>query len=276
MKYVVAVSGGVDSVVLLDMLVAAGEHDVVVAHFDHGIREESDRDAAFVGELARCYGIRSYSERAELGPDASEALARTKRYEFLRTVAATENATIVTAHHADDVVETIAINLIRGTGWRGLAVMGDRTIERPLIDLRKHELYEYAIRRKLEWVEDETNRTNAYLRNRVRARLAALPDESRQKLMELWNEQQTNARAIDEESARLSSRSRYFMTMIDEASALEILRYMLLEHDLTLTRPQRARLLHVIKTARAGTTYEAGPGTIVGFTAREFIVKHPL
>ncbi len=275
MKYIVAVSGGVDSVVLLDMLVKAGEHELIVAHFDHGIRLESDRDAAFVGLLAEKYGIAFKTQRVELGSDASEELARTQRYEFLRAVAADEQATIVTAHHLDDVIESIAINVSRGTGWRGLAVLGDNTIHRPLVNYRKQALYEYALSNELEWVEDETNLTDTYLRNRLRRRLAALSQDSRDRLIELWRTQTEVALHIDTESSRLNTSSRYFLTMIDEASALELLRVKLAKMLLSLTRPQRRRLLFAIKTARAGTSLEAGARTRVDFTVREFIVKHP-
>ena len=86
--YIVAVSGGVDSVVLLDMLAKKGEHELVVAHFDHGIRPESDADARFVWALAQCYGLPCEVRREELGAGASEELARARRYAFLRDIAA--------------------------------------------------------------------------------------------------------------------------------------------------------------------------------------------
>src|SRR3989344_5293986 len=116
MNYIVAVSGGVDSVVLLDMLIKQKEHNLVVAHFDHGIRVDSDADARFVWELAKKYELSFEVRREELGDAASENTARSHRYAFLRDIAKKYSATIVTAHHADDVVETIAINLTRGTG----------------------------------------------------------------------------------------------------------------------------------------------------------------
>lgn len=92
MKYVVAVSGGVDSVVLLDMLVKTGEHELVVAHFDHGIRNESTDDANFVAGLAAQYGLPFKVTQGHLGSAASEELARNKRYEFLKGLADSEAA----------------------------------------------------------------------------------------------------------------------------------------------------------------------------------------
>ena len=111
----VAVSGGVDSVVLLDML-ARSEDRLVVAHVDHGIREESSEDAQFVEGLAHQYQVPFVSTRLELGLEASEDTARRARYAFLEAEAAKRGAVIVTAHHLDDVVGSVAINLIRGTG----------------------------------------------------------------------------------------------------------------------------------------------------------------
>jgi tRNA(Ile)-lysidine synthetase-like protein len=144
-KFVVAVSGGVDSVVLLDML-ATGKLKItnhktqitnkfqkpssktncqlVVAHVDHGIRGDSHLDAELVEGLAKKYGLKFELQKVELGEGASEAEARDVRYKKLRQVCKKHKASgIITAHHQDDQIETAIINLIRGTGWRGLAPM---------------------------------------------------------------------------------------------------------------------------------------------------------
>jgi tRNA(Ile)-lysidine synthase len=276
MKYVVAVSGGVDSVVLLDMLARSGEHELIVAHFDHGIRQESADDAGFAALLAEKYGLSFESVRVELGAKASEDTARQARYNFLRRMAAKHEAVLVTAHHQDDAVETIAINLVRGTGWRGLAAMNDKTIHRPLVNHSKQQLYQYAVNNGLEWVEDVTNTTDAYLRNRLRKRLNRLSADTKSELISLWGEQSRLASEIDAEAAKLATTSRYKLTMIDEACALELLRATLAGQSLSLDRPRRRRLLHAIKTARPGSTFEPGSHVTVRFTMREFIVKHPL
>jgi tRNA(Ile)-lysidine synthase TilS/MesJ len=155
-------------------------------------------------------------------------------------------------------------------------VLNDPTIVRPLLETTKRGIYDYACERGLEWVEDSTNHGEAYLRNRMRRRLRAILPETKQTLLELWRLQRELASQIDHETMWLPSTSRYFMTMIDESSGLELLRRILADHGLTLPRPQRRRLLYAVKTARPGTTYEAGGGVKVGFTKREFIVKHPL
>jgi tRNA(Ile)-lysidine synthase len=275
MKYVVAVSGGVDSVVLLAMMKNI-EHTVIVAHFDHGIRPDSAADARFVEALASSYGLAFETERSELGSGASEDTARTYRYAFLRRVAAKHDAVIITAHHRDDVIETVAINLIRGTGWRGLAVMNDSSIHRPLMQYQKKDIYAYALAHGLEWVEDSTNGTDRYLRNRLRRRITSLSSEAKAELMRLHANQRAVASEIQSESVRLMRPSRYMLTMIDEPCATELLRSWLNAQSLSLTRPQLSRLLHAIKTARPGDMFQAGNQANIVFSKREFIVKHPL
>lgn len=275
MNYVVAVSGGVDSVVLLDTLVKSGEHTLIVAHFDHGIRDDSAGDARFVEGLAEKYGLPFESERVELGVGASEEAARSYRYDFLRRIADRHKARIVTAHHQDDLVETIVINFLRGTGWRGLAVLNDSSIERPLLNTRKAGLYGYAVTNGLEWVEDETNATDAYLRNRVRKSTALLADEVRRELVALRVDQCRLSKEISGEASLLITTDRLFLTMVGESVAMELLREYLKGVELSLTRPRLGRLLLAIKTARAGTTFQAGDGVEAVFTNRDFIVKHP-
>lgn len=274
MKYIVAVSGGVDSVVLLDMLARSGEHDLVVTHFEHGIRGESSRkDARFVQALAVKYGVKCEVGYGNLGESASEELARQKRYEFLKSVAKKYQGKLVTAHHQDDLIETIVINLMRGTGWRGLAVFGDAAIERPLLHMTKHDVYDYALHHELEWVEDETNLTNIYMRNRVRHRVAKLSTLERQQLLGLYEQQAALRTEIDQATSEFLVYSRYFFIMVNECVASELLRRLLLTQGKSLTRPQRSRLLLAIKTAKAGDKFQAGGGVTVRFTLREFIVN---
>jgi tRNA(Ile)-lysidine synthase len=172
-KYVVAVSGGVDSVVLLDLLRMYPGVRVVVAHFDHGIRDDSHLDRAHVQALARRYRVPFVYDKGRLGAGASEADARTARYDFLRKAqAASEADAIVTAHHQDDVLETAIINLLRGTGRKGLSSLtSGEGIIRPLLDVPKSEIIDYAKRHRLQWREDSTNLSTDILRNRVRHEL---------------------------------------------------------------------------------------------------------
>lgn len=271
MKYVVAVSGGVDSMVLLDMLVRQSRHELIVAHFDHGIRDDSRRDAQLVERAAKQYGLPFESRREELGKGASEELARERRYAFLRSVAKKHNAIIVTAHHLDDLVESVAINLLRGTGWRGLAVLASDDIHRPLIDEDKKELREYARTWGIRWREDSTNTNEEYLRNRIRKRTQGLSDDKKRQLRALQARQVELRKEIDEEVARLvgggPSYSRYFFTHLPEEVAVECLRHVTRAQ---LTRPQRKRLLHAIKVAQPGSVFQAGNGIQVQFSTRQF------
>lgn len=279
-RLVVAVSGGIDSVVLLDTLAKDAAYHLVIAHFDHGIRPESDADARFVAGLAAMHELPFELKREELGKNASEELARTRRYGFLREIATKHQATIATAHHADDVIETIAINIHRGTGWRGLTVLDNPNIVRPLLDIRKQDIRDYALVNRLEWVEDETNRSDTYLRNQLRFCLnAQLPLGLRERLMTLWQEQCRRKQAIAREIKAVLTDdtfdSRYFFTHIDSQVALELLRSVLLMKNQSLTRPQRQRLLHAIKTARAGNVYQAGSGVTIRFSTTKFVVETP-
>jgi tRNA(Ile)-lysidine synthase len=281
MKYLLAISGGIDSVVLLDMLVSDGEHELVVAHFDHGIRPDSASDARFVKELAKKYQLPFVTRREELGPGISEEVARTRRYAFLRTEAQNQQATIVTAHHADDIIETITINLLRGTGWRGVAVLDQRGVVRPLLHLTKEEIRAYARTKRLEWVEDSTNAETDYLRNRVRRAIAlALPSDKRQAVLMIWKQQRELKASIDTEVSQYISEtgeySRYFLIQVDPFVARELLRGMVFAKvGLSPTRPQLERGLLAIKTARPQASFELGGGVKLAFTARTFIVQTP-
>ena len=172
-SYVAAVSGGVDSVVLLDMLTRQKKLELIVAHFDHGIRPDSHEDKDFVEQLARKYGLAFKSETAQLGTNASEAEARTARYRFLYRIKEENNCNkIITAHHKDDLLETVIINILRGTGRRGFSSLrSTQDIERPLLDFTKSELIEYAREHDLQWREDPTNVDIKYFRNRIRHKL---------------------------------------------------------------------------------------------------------
>lgn len=266
MKYVVAVSGGVDSVVLLHKLVSQGEHELVVAHFDHGIRKESHLDAQFVERLSNKYVVPFEVRREELGAEASEEVARDRRYLFLREVAKKHGAIVATAHHMNDIAETIAINIARGTGWRGVAVLaGD--VYRPLLHMTKHDIRAYAESKRLDWREDSTNASDVYLRNRLRRKLN--DEDVILQLATLRSRQVELRDAIDGEVARILAAekgeySRYFFTHINNGVAVELLRGVAVEVlGRSLPRPQLERALLAIKTARPGTVFPFGGAELV-------------
>ncbi len=142
----VAVSGGPDSVALLDLLVRTQEThglSLVVAHFDHGIHPDSTAVADGVAQLAHDFALPVERAGAHLGPSASETVARGARYEWLETVRVRRGANLIcTAHHADDQAETVLMRVLEGSGPAGLAGMSARSgrILRPLLGFRRAEL----------------------------------------------------------------------------------------------------------------------------------------
>lgn len=199
-QYVVAVSGGVDSAALLNMLSNEKGLELVVAHFDHGIREESGRDRVFVQQLAKRYGLPFEYAEGKLGPNTSEATAREARYAFLRRVQEKYGAqAIITAHHQDDLIETAIINLLRGTGRKGLTALGSQAgIVRPSLHVPKQEILAYAKRHKLEWREDSTNTDTKYLRNYVRNELLPkFSGQQKQRLLQIIQDQKAVNAELD-------------------------------------------------------------------------------
>lgn len=175
-----AVSGGADSMCLLHLLHSEGR-EVVAAHFEHGIRgEESLRDADFVQSWCRKQGICCITGHGDAPGYAREkglsleAAARELRYCFLEEAAAAQDcAWIATAHNGDDQVETVLLNLSRGTGARGLRGIPARRgkIIRPLLGVSRAQIERYLEENAVPHVEDSSNRSNDYSRNRIRHRV---------------------------------------------------------------------------------------------------------
>lgn len=228
-KYVVAVSGGVDSVVLLHLLTKNQEpktkNQLVVAHFDHGIRTDSASDAEFVRDLAKKYELPFETARVELGPGASEAAARVARYEFLFGMCKKHKAKLVTAHHQDDLLETAIINLMRGSGPRGLSgMLTNPSIVRPLLHTSKAVILAYAKAHNLEWREDSTNQSQAYLRNRLRKHTIPKLESKRKELASLLDQ----AGGLNEEIDKTIKALRIWL--LDSSGQLIRQRFNTLDH----------------------------------------------
>jgi tRNA(Ile)-lysidine synthase len=168
-----AISGGIDSVVLLHLLYTQGVR-CAVAHVNYRLRgNESDEDAAFVQKLAESYGMpffmRICSEEEMQG--SLQSTARKIRYAFFEKTAAQAGCTsIATAHHFDDSAETLLLQLVRGTGISGAAGIAARNgkLIRPLLQFTRTEIEAYAQQKQLTWRNDSSNQTDKYTRNRIR------------------------------------------------------------------------------------------------------------
>jgi len=194
-----AVSGGVDSVVLCELCSQAG-YDFTIAHCNFQLRgKESERDENFVKDIGNKYGVKvlikrfdtdAYAEEKKIG---IQEAARDLRYEWFKEIIneqlaignkQVDNSThdsqltthILTAHHADDNIETVLMNFCRGTGLQGLEGIPAKAnyIRRPLLCFRKEELIEFAKENKLDFAEDSSNRSSKYTRNFFRNEIIPL------------------------------------------------------------------------------------------------------
>jgi len=185
-KLLVAVSGGLDSVVLLHLLYKM-EVDCVVAHCNFRLRDkDSDGDEVFVRQLAEKYQYPFYSvafDTVDYANDKGisiEMAARDLRYDWFESLRKEMDCQYtLTAHHADDVIETILINLTRGTGIHGLtgikAKMGH--LIRPLLPFSRDEIRNYALENNLEYREDYTNAQTDFVRNKIRHQIIPVLEE---------------------------------------------------------------------------------------------------
>ncbi|ATA76519.1 tRNA lysidine(34) synthetase TilS [Capnocytophaga canimorsus] len=172
-----AISGGLDSIVLFHLLHKL-DFEVVLAHCNFQLRgAESDADAKFVQNLAQSKGIRCFVKTfdthkyAESNGLNTQLAARKLRYDWFEQLRQDQDCQyIVTAHHADDDLETFLINLSRGTGIKGLLGIPEKNgnIIRPLLVFSRDEILQYANKHQLKWREDSSNATDNYLRNRIR------------------------------------------------------------------------------------------------------------
>lgn len=289
-SYIVAVSGGVDSMVLLDLLAKQrAEHKtqgkekqthssahtplplmLIVAHFDHGIRPDSDDDRLFVEHAAKTYGLPFVFDRGNLGPNSSEERARKARYAFLEAARRSVGASaVITAHHLDDRIETAIINSLRGTGRRGLTSLRNRpTMIRPLLGTAKSELIDYARTNGIGWREDSTNSDTRYLRNHVRHKLLpALDSSSKDALIQnLTGLLETNDE-IDRLLANLlhvqpasGQLSRQWFIMLPHRVATEIMLAWLRAHNVgELNKKQLILLTTKAKTLSPGKSLAVTP-----------------
>jgi tRNA(Ile)-lysidine synthase len=183
--FLLAVSGGMDSMVLLDLFETLKEKADIkfaVANLDHCIRKASEHEQSWLKTYCGKKEIPFFGKKVDVpflkdkagAQQSVEQIAREQRYIFLNEAKERVDADwILTAHHKDDLLETFLIRLLRGTGINGLNILNKvaSPFMRPLIDFWKEEITAYCHERELHYFEDESNRDNQYMRNRIRNRL---------------------------------------------------------------------------------------------------------
>jgi tRNA(Ile)-lysidine synthase len=252
----VAVSGGIDSVVLLDLLLRLTPEYAIslhVAHLDHGLRPASTGDARFVERLAEERGLPIHVSR--LAPDAlaahrkhgPEGAAREARHAFLERVAAEIGAErIAVGHTANDQAETILHRLARGAGMKGLR--GIRPVRspyvRPLIQTTRDEILAYAQERRLTWRNDASNADVSFARNRIRHRVLPELEAINPKVVEAICRASLHAAEAEEAS-------RFLVSMLwDTARAEEGEERLTLRRDALISYPDAVRKLLLREGAR--------------------------
>lgn len=182
-RIIVGLSGGADSVALFDILVSL-EYECTSAHCNFHLRgEESNRDEAFVRNLCQNYNLPLHTvdfDTEQYASDNSisiEMAARELRYKWFEELRIELKADyIAIAHHQDDSVETVLLNLIRGTGIKGLTGISPKNehIVRPLLSITRNDIIKYLSDKKLDFVEDCTNQEDIYTRNKIRLNIIPL------------------------------------------------------------------------------------------------------
>ncbi len=185
-KIAVALSGGLDSTVLLSVLIE-NEYKVIAINVNHRLRSGSSDDVFFIKQITKNLGIESYFidwDHKKVASNVSEK-SRNARYKFMTELCKKLNIEyLMTAHHKDDQVETLLMRITRGTGISGL--LGIRretdingiTVIRPLLDNSRQEILRYAMSKDLIWIFDETNASSKYRRSQLRFALDKVSDKN--------------------------------------------------------------------------------------------------
>lgn len=245
----IALSGGVDSVVLLHLFQSAAASlnvELRAAHFDHAMRPDSAADAAWVAELCDTWQIRLVSARS-VRPLHTETDARIERYRFLQHAMQLSGANrAATAHHADDQIETVLFRLLRGTGLRGLAGIPFRRgpFIRPLLRFQKKDLLGYAIACCLEYRPDPSNDQLEYARNRIRRSVIPAIETVRPDVGKLLLDLARHAARTEAAWRETLTQMKRPVILSGGAHSTELARVILLEYHPEL----RARVLrHVLR-----------------------------
>jgi tRNA(Ile)-lysidine synthase len=237
-RFLVGLSGGVDSVVLLHAL-AAEKLDLRAAHVHHGLSPNADQWARFCERLCKRLRVPVTVHRVRVAK-RNESSARTARYAALKKQAFD---VLALAHQLDDQAETVLLNLLRGAGKRGASGMpargtiDGRTLLRPLLGVPREAIVDYAQQHDLKWIEDESNASDAFSRNFLRLRIAPLLTARYPR----WRE-------------ALARAARHFARR--DADARDVVREFLSARG--LRAPSEAKLVEMLKQLTSGA-----PGTLI-------------
>ena len=237
-RFLVGLSGGVDSVVLLHAL-AAEKLDLRAAHVHHGLSPNADQWARFCERLCKRLGVPLTVQRVRV-TKKNENAARTARYAALKKQ---PFDVLALAHQLDDQAETVLLNLLRGAGKRGASGMpargtlDGRVLLRPLLDVPREAIVAYAQQHDLKWIEDESNASDAFSRNFLRLRIAPLLTARYPR----WRE-------------ALGRAARHFARR--DADARDVVREFLSAQG--LRAPSEAKLVEMLKQLSSGA-----PGTLI-------------
>ncbi len=189
-RILIAFSGGVDSVVLYTVLKELSHFfdfkEIALAHLNHKLREDADKDEEFCKRFAKREGVRIFVSSADTRAFAEkeglsvEEAGRRLRYEFFHDILKKEGYDLIaTGHHLNDLAETIFLWLIRGSGLEGITGFEPKEgkVIRPLFLAKKDEIRKFALERGLEWVEDVSNYSFEFVRNKIRHRIMPVVKE---------------------------------------------------------------------------------------------------
>ena len=173
-RLILAISGGIDGIVLLHTLNKIKSNyslEILLIHINYGMQKKSNNAESLCSDLSLQYGFKIILEKVKLNKDNFESNARNIRYKIFNTYAEKNNFDyILTAHHRDDQIETLHMKFLDNADW--VSFLGIRKkygkILRPMLDISKEDIYSYANKNKLKWVEDDSNEDLNYRRNNIR------------------------------------------------------------------------------------------------------------
>ena len=239
---IVAVSGGADSMSLLHLLIKASNKlniNVVCAHVNHNVRQESEQEKDFVQTYCLENGvIFEYMKIEDYGDDNFHNEARTKRYDFFeKLIEKYHSKYLFTAHHGDDLIETILMRIVRGSSFKGYSGFSKQyqksnyTIIRPLINVTKDEIYKYVSENNLKYVEDKSNFKDVYTRNRYRKYVVPLLKKEDKNV---HNKFYKFSKSILEYSDYIDKRAKEIEKELIEDNVLNIALFLKLDHIIAI------------------------------------------